>query len=428
MATPTNSLRRQRQNRGCAVLAGAALAAGTLTFALLLWPRLAPGLRSALPTLAQPSTPSPPPMLSPAEIGLWKGDERVNLALLGLDARTEVGNESAQRLAAVVLITLDPTSQSGGVLSLPPELYLPQPGRESSTLSAAFDSGGAAQVCQALEFNFGFPVRRFIVVGAGAFSAAVDLIGGVEVYLTTPLALSAADAGLGVGWHTLNGKSALAYLRQSADTFDAMQRQHAVLFAALDRLRTTDAAEKLLPRTAQLLQALSSSLQTNLSAPEIAQLALLARAIPPMRFARLAMDEQALQPWATPLGRSVLVPQRERLRLLREALYQQPALAESATADEPVARLRIENGTQRRGLAAGTRDYLQAQGFVVESIGDAAQPHARSLIVDYKGYPQTTRRIAELLKLPLSSVVLSPDPGSAVEILVVLGEDYRPNW
>lgn len=427
MATQTGGLRKRRQNRGCAVSVGAALVAGVLMFTGLALPRFAPEV--SLPLLNQPATPTPPPLLSPADLGMWKGEERVNIALLGIDTRADRGSEPAQQLVAVVLITLDPASQSGGVLTLPPELYLPQPGRESGTLSTAYTNGGAARVCQALEFNLGFPVRRYIVVGAGALSAVVDLIGGVEVYTEAPIvSTNSTEAEVGIGWNTLNGTSALAYLRQSASTFDAMQRQHKVLFAGLDRLRTTDAAEKLLPRTAQILQTLSSGLQTNLTPPEVVQIALLARAIPQARFARLMMDEQAVQPWTTPTARPVLVPIRDRLRLLRESLYHQPATTEAATAAETDVRVRIENGTQRRGLAAGTRDYLQAQGFIVESIGDAAQPHSRSLIVDYRGRPQATRRLAEVLGLPLSSVQLVPNPDTGVEVLIVLGEDYQPSW
>ncbi|MCS6773218.1 MAG: LCP family protein [Anaerolineae bacterium] len=425
MATQTGRWRRQQQrNRGCAVLVGVALVTGALVFGALVLPRLAPSFD--LLRLASPATPTPPPLLSPAEIGLWRGEERVNLLLLGVDARAEARNPSAQPLVALVLVTLDPVSKSGGVLSLPPELHLPQPGRESATLSAAFDAGGAAQVCQALEFNLGMPVRRYAVVGAGALSNIVDLIGGVEVYLEAPISPS-GDLGtpIGAGWQTLNGAAALAYLRQSTDTFDAMRRQHTVLFAALSRLRTTDAVVKLLPRTAQLLQSLGSSLSTNLNPAEIAQLTLLAREIPETQFARLAVDEQATRLWKTPLERSVLVPVRDRLRSLRQALQQQPA-AQITSESEPGVRLRIENGTQQRGLAARTRDYLQTQGFVVESIGDAEQPHRRSLIIDYRGRSQATRRLAEVLGLPLSSVVLSPSSESAVEILIILGEDYQP--
>ena len=56
------------------------------------------------------------------------------------------------------------------------------------------------------------------------------------------------------------------------------------------------------------------------------------------QITRVIVDEQSVQSWTTPEGASVLVPIRDRLRLLREQLYnpaaQQPAGGAAAAGPE----------------------------------------------------------------------------------------------
>jgi hypothetical protein len=180
----------------------------------------------------------------------------------------------------------------------------------------------------------------------------------------------------------------------------------------------------LLPQLPQILQALGSAVETNLSTIEIAQLALLAREIPDERIARVAIDESATQTWTTPQGGSVLIPIRERVRELRAQFYApQPQAAQTTGAPLRVA---IQNGTLRTGLAAGTKAYLEARGVLVLSIGDAPQRYARSAIVDYKGQPDRTRWLAAELSLPLTSIAVVPDPTNTLDVLIILGDDFQP--
>jgi len=375
---------------------------------------------------------APPPMLDLPAIGAWQGQERINVLLIGIDQRPDEPPATA-RSDVLMLLTLDPVARTAGLLSIPRDLYVPLPDRGQDRINTAHAYGGPNYVMRTVEYNFGIPVRYYIRLNFQAAAQLVDLIGGVEIYNERDIddpefpdeRYGYEPFRLPAGWHRLDGRSALKYVRtrHGGSDFDRMQRQQQVIMALREALQQSNALITLLPQLPQILQTLGSAVETNLSTIEIAQLALLAKEIPDARIARVAIDGAATQPWITPNGGSVLIPIRERVRVLREQFYApQPQASQTTNAPLQVA---IQNGTLRTGLAASTKAYLEGRGVIVLGIGDAPQRHARSVIMDYKGRPDRARVLAAELGLPLTSIVVAPDPTSALDALVVLGDDFQ---
>ncbi|MCS6847095.1 MAG: LCP family protein [Anaerolineae bacterium] len=379
---------------------------------------------------------SAPPLELP-EIGVWQGKERITILLLGIDQRPGEHPDSA-RTDAMMLLTLDPLERTAGMLSIPRDLYVPLPDRGQDRINTAHIYGGPEYAMRAVEYNFGIPVHHYVRVNFTALTALVDLVGGIEVYNDRDIydATYPDDAYgyepfvLPAGWHVLDGRTALKYARtrHGASDFARIRRQQQILLALREKLSTTDAATKVLPQIPQIMQALSGAIQTDLNMVEIAQLALTVKDIPDDRIARVAIDETAVQPWTTPQGGSVLIPIRERVRELRELFYNPRIAAQQPAAPTPAApmRISIQNGTPVRGLAAGTKAYLEGRGFIVESIADAPQRYQRTVIVDYRGQPDMAQRLAAELGLPLTSVATVSDPNSSLDALVILGDDFQP--
>jgi hypothetical protein len=95
-------------------------------------------------------------------------------------------------------------------------------------------------------------------------------------------------------------------------------------------------------------------------------------------------------------------------------------------ADFGNVRIRVENATYTDGLAARTRDRLNALGFNVVEIGSADRfNYATSQIIDYGDQAQATTELAKALGLPASAIVTSTAP-STVDIKIILGQDYQP--
>ena len=374
---------------------------------------------------------APLPALDLPAIGAWQGGERINVLLIGIDQRLGEAPANA-RSDALMLLTLDPVARTAGLLSIPRDLYVPLPGRGQDRINTAHAYGGPTYVMQTVEYNFGIPVRYYVRLNFASAVRLIDLAGGVEIYNERDIddpdfpdeAYGYDPFRLPAGWHRLDGRSALKYVRtrHGGSDFDRLRRQQQVVTALREALRNNSALSASLQQLPQILQSLGSAIETNLSTIQIAQLALLAREIPDERIARVVIDESAARSWTTPQGGSVLIPVRERVRDLREQFYNpQPKVPASAPL-----RVIIQNGTLRAGLAAGAKAYLEGRGIVVLSIGDAPQRHARSVIVDYKGQPEQTKLLAAELGLPLTSIAVALDPTSTSDALIILGDDFQP--
>lgn len=380
------------------------------------------------------ATPLPP--LSLPEIGLWQGKDRITVLLLGIDMRPGE-DPNTTRTDTMMLLTLDPQSRSAGMMSIPRDLYVPLPDRGMDRINTAHVYGGPQYAMRAVEYNFGIPIQYYARVDFTTLTSLIDLVGGIEIYNDEDIndpAYPDNNYGfdpfmLGKGWHTLDGKTALKYTRtrHGASDFSRIKRQQQVIMALRDKLRTTDAATKILPRIPQIMQTLGNAIDTNLSTIEIAQLALLAKDIPDDRIARVAIDDTATQPYTTPTGGSVVIPIRERVRALREQFFNPLASIASSTALPPaIGRIAIQNGTQRQGLAASTKAFLERKGHTVDSITDASQSYARTVIVEYHGNQRLAQEIAQQLGVPLTSIAGVAEPNNPLDALIILGDDYQP--
>ena len=383
------------------------------------------------------ATPLPP--LSLPDIGLWQGKDRITVLLLGIDQRPGEDPDVA-RTDTIILLTLDPQSKTAGMLSIPRDLYVPLPDRGLDRINTAHVYGGPDYAKRTVEYNFGIPIQHYARVDFTALTSLVDLVGGVEIYVDDDINdQSYPDNNYGYdpfvlskGWHTLDGKTALKYARTRHGSSDLsrIKRQQQVIMALREKLKSTDAATKILPQIPAIMQTLSSAIKTDLNTVEIAQLALLAKDIPDDRIARVTIDETAVQPYTTPGGASVVVPVRERVRELREQFYNPVGTAPTQTQDATplplqLLRIQIQNGTQRQGLAAGAKTYLEGKGFVVDGVADALQATPRTVIVDYTGKQAAVQRLAVELGIPLTSIASAADPNNGLDALVVLGDDYQ---
>ncbi|MGQ9902798.1 MAG: LCP family protein [Anaerolineae bacterium] len=382
----------------------------------------------------QPATMAPVLLLN--DIHRWQGTERVNILLMGIDQRPDEDSEST-RTDTLILLSIDPQSGTAGMMSIPRDLYVPLPNRGQDRINTAHVYGGPRLAMQTVEYNFGIPVHHFARVNFNALVKLVDLVGGIDIYVNQDINDQAfPDDNYGydpfvisAGWHRMDGATALKYARtrHGSSDFERMRRQQQVIMALRDAVLSTDAVTKVLPNAPQILTMLQDSIRTDLSPLEIVQLAMLAKDIPQDKIARLVIDETSVQAWTTPQGGSVLIPIRDRLRELREKLYNPPPASPVDTAHatlEP-GRIVVHNGTQTQGLAATAKAWLESQGFTVVEVGNAVGDYPRTVIIDYKGRPAYTARLAASLGLPVSVVVAQPDAAQPLDALVILGDDFK---
>ncbi|NIW46265.1 MAG: LytR family transcriptional regulator, partial [Gammaproteobacteria bacterium] len=76
----------------------------------------------------------------------WDGTSRINVLLLGADSREWEANFGPPRTDTMILLTLDPQSQTGGMLSLPRDIWLEIPGYGYGKINQAYFFGEADQI------------------------------------------------------------------------------------------------------------------------------------------------------------------------------------------------------------------------------------------------------------------------------------------
>ncbi len=394
----------------------------------------------------------------------WPGKERVNILVMGIDQREN--EEGPWRTDTMMVLTIDPVTMSGGILSIPRDLWVPIPGYGEGRINTAhylgdiddYPGGGPALAAKTVQWNIGVPIHHYARVNFTAFEQIIDLIGGIDVYveeeIDDPLYPDEAHGYdplyIPAGEQHLDGETALKYARtrhSSGGDFDRARRQQKVLEAAFKKVTRLDMLPKLASQAPKMWRTLQDSLvvDPNLTLDEIIALAHLASQIDQEDIRYGVIDENCTKFYTTRDGQQVLFLLRDQMRELRDYVFtahnyeQTPKPEEGeveSTPDTPSARwededasIEVLNGTTRAGLAASTSDYLQEQGLEASRIANADRLDiSESLVIVYTDKAYTAEYIIQLLDLPSTALVDGSNSGSSSEydISIILGADYEP--
>jgi len=379
----------------------------------------------------------------------WSGRERINVLVLGIDQRCD--QEGPTRTDTMMVLTVDPVDLTAAVLSLPRDLWVAIPGygvdriNRANFLGEAYDypGGGPALAVETVEATLGIEVDYYVTINFDAFVQLVDEVGGISIVVpeaieddTYPDNCYGYDPfSIEAGQHELDGQTALKYARTRA-TFggdvDRAARQQQVILAVQDKVLSLNMAPQLLAKAPELWRIFQDNVETNVSLNEALQLALLAQDIPRENIRTEVLDYEYVYNEVTPDGQAVLVPVRDKIRVLRDQLFAPPAIPTPVIEDLPLlideeqARVALHNGTQVFGLAGTTRDYLLTQDVNVVEIGNADSSEYQSTqVIDYGSHPGTTRYLTQLMNVPPLNISVSSQPAGEYDVLVIIGADWQ---
>lgn len=260
----------------------------------------------------------------------WNGVSRFTVLVMGLDRRPgETG--LAFRTDTMLLVSLDPGTNSLGILSIPRDLYVEVPGyNQLQRVNTPMVLGelrqpdfGPQLAMQTIQYNLGIRVHDFIAIDFQAFIKFVDTIGGLEMDI--PYSISDPlypDMNYGydpfyirAGHQLLDGATALKYARtrHGDNDFLRAQRQQLVMYAVRDRLLDAERLPQLIVQSPSLWAALQDNLYTGLTLDQIIQLALFLKDVPSENIRTGVINEAYTVDYTTPQGGQVLVPDRARL-------------------------------------------------------------------------------------------------------------------
>jgi LCP family protein required for cell wall assembly len=387
--------------------------------------------------------------IAPDVLSPWSGTDRVNILLLGIDQRCD--EDGPTRTDTMMVVTMDPVGLSAAALSLPRDLWVEIPGFGVNKINQAhflgeindFPGGGPALAVETVEATLGIGIDHYATVNFEAFVQIVDEIEGIDVDVPEDIAdptypdncYGYDPFNITSGEHHLDGQAALKYARTRA-TFggdiDRAGRQQQVIMALRDKVLQLDMAPRLITRSPEMWQILHDNVDTSLSLNEAIQLGLLAKDIPSDRIRTEVINFDYVYNETAPDGQQVLVPIRERIRVLRDELFAPPLVPTPVIENLPQmmaeeeARVAIYNGTREFGLAASTQDYLLEYDFNITVIGNADSADYRTTqIIDYGSHPNTAHYLTQLMGIPPLNISSGTAPPGDFDVLIILGNDWQ---
>lgn len=393
-------------------------------------------------------TPSAPPLDTFTMPTAWDGKTRVNVLVMGIDARSP---DAANPLTdTMILFTLDPVNNTAGMLSIPRDLWVKIPGSDYGKINTAYSigelyqlpGGGPALAAKTVENLLGVPIHFYAQINFEAFVSFIDQIDGVKITNTESVQLNIVDTDfsqwLEPGTYVLPGDLALAYVRYREPTggdISRSQRQQQVIMAIRDRILDFNMLPKLIQRAPELYASLSKGIRTNLTLDQAIQLGVkVLNDIPRDQIAHTSIGWQQVTSGTSPEGLSILRPIPDKIRELRDSLFggggaidvQDPNTLLNVLAEEN-ASVSIMNGSSTQGLAQRAADYFKSQGINVVEQGDTAYT-TYTTVTFYGAKPYTLHYLVEYLGVnEPNRITYAYDPAASIHIVVVLGDDFAAN-
>jgi LCP family protein required for cell wall assembly len=288
------------------------------------------------------AAPSLEPGITPTPIAIevtpepWEGHQRVSILLMGLDYRDWVANYGAPRSDTMLVVTFDPLTNQGGMLSIPRDLWVEIPGFGFNRINTAYmfgeaynlPGGGPGLAMRVVEDLIGVPIQYYAVVEFETFERLIDEIGGVDVEVKERIKI--APIGSDAMWldpkpYHFNGAETLAYARvrkYGGGDFGRADRQQQVALAVIDRVTGFDMIPTLVRKAPTLYQELADGIRTNLSFREMLALGWMAVGVPKENIRQGVISPPNMIAFHTrPDGANVLRAVPDQIRILRNQIF-----------------------------------------------------------------------------------------------------------
>ena len=221
---------------------------------------------------------------------------RINVLLMGVDSAQSRSTELTDTL---LVVSIDPETSDVALISFPRDISnFPlwdgrrYTGKINSLMTWArnhpdeFPDGPLPTLVRELGFLLGAPIHYYAALDLAGFRRMIDAAGGVTVDVEKPLNDARYDwldgrrgFSIAAGRHTLDGETALAYVRSrysfNDNDFNRARRQQQVLLA----LRRQLTSPEMLPRVPELVELAGDTIRTDFPAERIGEMLDLASSV-----------------------------------------------------------------------------------------------------------------------------------------------------
>jgi len=374
-------------------------------------------------------------------------EERINVLLLGLDRRPDDPPDIPTRTDSIAILSLDPYSNTGGVLSIPRDMWVEIPdgygGYCEQRINAAYSlaeagyvpypGGAIALVKDTIERNFGIPIDHYVVLDFVDFIQIIDVLGGIEVevpdlvydpqYQECNFCPQEAIVFY-PGRQHMDGHAALAYarIRYGSNDISRIERQQQIMRATLRKALRVGILRDV-GKLKGLYDQFRKSVETDISLPRALGLALKVQQIPEERIKTMSLAP-ATYDYVASDGAMVLGWEKEEADRIIRRFFLDGAVEQEAPSIE------VLGSTDLPGLADRVALRLLQQGLPEEwvHVSISSFPSSpTSIVYNLRGKDRSARKVAEWIGLSPSQVVSNPPsaPLTSADIVIVVGRDLR---
>jgi len=199
------------------------------------------------------------------------------ILIMGVDARPGEAIDGQVRPDSLMVVHLNPTSDSCRVLSIPRDTRTELPGYGLTKINHALALGGISYEVQVVSDLIDLPIDHYVLIDFTGFEDLVDAVGGITI--DVPEGFTAADGIVfPTGPQQMTGKQALSYSRHRGDAegdFGRIKRQQQVIRALIKQ----SSGLEVLASIREFLPAIQNNLRTDLNVPQMIDLASTYRSI-----------------------------------------------------------------------------------------------------------------------------------------------------
>lgn len=200
------------------------------------------------------------------------GKKPVSILLLGTDTGA-LGRDYKGRTDTIILATINPTTKTTTLMSLPRDSEVAVSGFEQdfpTKLNAAYAYGSAGTTIKTIQKWLNVPIDYYALINMGGMKKVINEIGGVDITPVRSFTYEGYHYEKGVKTH-MNGNKALQYSRMRYDDplgdYGRQQRQRQLITAIMAE---STSASNLLKQ--DFLQSIAKQTRTDLSFSDLTSL------------------------------------------------------------------------------------------------------------------------------------------------------------
>ncbi len=154
----------------------------------------------------------------PLNILVLGSDDGNNVQTVSQDLADGTWTRGAHRSDTIILLHIPANRQSAQIVSIPRDSWVKVPTYPGdiggyAKINAAFSWGGPALAVRTVQGFTGLHIDHVAMIDWNGFKGLTDAVGGVRVYIPQTFTDDSQHVTWTKGWHTLDGETALQYVR-----------------------------------------------------------------------------------------------------------------------------------------------------------------------------------------------------------------------